>query len=174
MPSTVRMESGVEGRGRRTSGGSADGSSTRVGRRCLMADSVATIQPKFAGHETFTLHYGWLKKAVDCDCKDPEVFLQDDALVTLGVGKKRWIRSIRQLGADDWHLGRRPSKPRNRGGVRPKPTAMSAASCCCGPGRRAIAGLEERRARCGCCHLESGFHAVRGRRLVLRSLRRTR
>ena len=59
-----------------------------------MTASVATIQPKFAGHETFTLRYGWLKKAVDATGKDPEVFLRDDALVTLGVGKNM-VRSIR-------------------------------------------------------------------------------
>jgi len=49
-----------------------------------MPENVATIQPKFAGHETFTLRYGWLKKAVDATQKAPDVFLQDDALVTLG------------------------------------------------------------------------------------------
>jgi hypothetical protein len=52
-----------------------------------MPESVATIQPKFAGHETFTLRYGWLKKAVDATQKNPEVFGRGDALVTLGEGK---------------------------------------------------------------------------------------
>lgn len=34
-----------------------------------MAESVTTIQPRFAGHETFTLRYGWLKKAVHAVCE---------------------------------------------------------------------------------------------------------
>ncbi len=50
--------------------------------------------PKFAGHETFTLRYGWLKKAVDATQERQDLFLQDDALVTLGVGKIM-VRSIR-------------------------------------------------------------------------------
>ena len=56
--------------------------------------------PKFAGHETFTLRYGWLKKAVDATRQRQDIFLQDDALVTLGVGKNM-VRSI----AGDGHFG---------------------------------------------------------------------
>jgi hypothetical protein len=53
--------------------------------------------PKFAGHETFTLRYGWLKKAVDATLDRQDIFLQDDALVTLGVGKNM-VRAIRHWG----------------------------------------------------------------------------
>ena len=50
--------------------------------------------PRFAGHETFTLRYGWLKKSMDAVFEDPEVFTCDDVLTTLGVGKNT-VRSIR-------------------------------------------------------------------------------
>ena len=63
-----------------------------------MSSVVTTgTSPKFAGHETFTLRYGWLKKAVDATGERPDVFSQDDALVTLGVGKNM-VRSIRHWG----------------------------------------------------------------------------
>ena len=42
--------------------------------------------PRFAGQETFSLRYGWLKKAVDATVADTPVFTRDDALITLGVG----------------------------------------------------------------------------------------
>jgi len=79
-----------------------------------MPENVTTIQPKFAGHETFTLRYGWLKKAVDATGKDPEVFLRDDALVTLGVGKNM-VRSIRHWGLMTGVLEEDQTKPNNRG-----------------------------------------------------------
>ena len=53
-----------------------------------MTTILGETPPKFAGHETFTLRYGWLKKAVDA------TGLRDDALVTLGAGKNM-VRSIR-------------------------------------------------------------------------------
>lgn len=37
---------------------------------------VRDIPPKFAGHETFTLRYGWLKKAVDATLERQDIFLQ--------------------------------------------------------------------------------------------------
>lgn len=47
--------------------------------------------PQFSGHETFTLKYGWLKKAYDfaADTQGNErsVFLREDAAAQLGVGK---------------------------------------------------------------------------------------
>ena len=49
-------------------------------------------RPQFTGHETFTLRYGWLKKAYDA-VKQPTAndersfFLQEDAAAKLGVGK---------------------------------------------------------------------------------------
>lgn len=49
---------------------------------------------KFSGHETFTLRYGWLTKAVAGVKSDPEIFARDDAMVVFGVGKNM-VRSIR-------------------------------------------------------------------------------
>jgi hypothetical protein len=65
----------------------------------------------FSGHETFVLRYGWLKKAYDAVVSDPGVFLQDDAVVTLGVGKNM-VRSIRH-----WALacGVLREEPKTRG-----------------------------------------------------------
>jgi hypothetical protein len=51
----------------------------------------------FSGHETFVFRYTWLKKAVDAVKSDPRVFGQEDAIVTLGVGKNM-VRSIRHWG----------------------------------------------------------------------------
>jgi hypothetical protein len=52
------------------------------------------VQHSFSGHETFPFRYPWLKKGVDGVRADPEVFLRDDAITTLGVGKNM-VRSIR-------------------------------------------------------------------------------
>jgi hypothetical protein len=51
----------------------------------------------FSGHETFAFRYAWLKKAVDAVAVDPNVFNQEDAVVTLGVGKNM-VRSMRHWG----------------------------------------------------------------------------
>ena len=51
----------------------------------------------FSGHETFVFRYTWLKKAIDAVRVDPRVFGQDNAIVTLGVGKNM-VRSIRHWG----------------------------------------------------------------------------
>lgn len=48
----------------------------------------------FTGHETFVFRYGWLTKAVVAVSKNPAIFGDDDAIVTLGVGKNM-VRSIR-------------------------------------------------------------------------------
>jgi hypothetical protein len=48
----------------------------------------------FSGHETFPFRYSWLKKGVDAVKDDPTVFLHDDAMTRLGVGKNM-VRSIR-------------------------------------------------------------------------------
>ena len=75
--------------------------------------------PSFAGHETFTLRYGWLKKAVDATKADHLVFTLDNALVTLGVGKNM-VRSIRHWGLATGVLEEDPSIPNNRGrSIRP-------------------------------------------------------
>ncbi|GAP08691.1 hypothetical protein ATHL_03598 [Anaerolinea thermolimosa] len=41
----------------------------------------------FGGHEKFTFRYGWLKKGLDAVLENPDIFSQEDAFVTLGVGK---------------------------------------------------------------------------------------
>lgn len=45
------------------------------------------MQPVFSRHETFPPRNGWLKKGFDALKKDPEFFNQEDAAVSLGVGK---------------------------------------------------------------------------------------
>ena len=52
------------------------------------------MKPSFGGHEKFVFRQGWLKKGVDAVSKNPAVFADDHALVTLGVGKNM-VRSIR-------------------------------------------------------------------------------
>ena len=55
----------------------------------------------FSGHGTFPFRYTWLKKAVDAVSADPFLFRQEDALVTLGVGKnmvdsiKYWATTLK-------------------------------------------------------------------------------
>ena len=42
---------------------------------------------RFSGHQTFVFRHGWLEKGVRAVDGCPNIFLQDDALVRLGVGK---------------------------------------------------------------------------------------
>ena len=65
----------------------------------------------FSGHETFVFRYFWLKKAVDAVEADPRVFAQEDAIVTLGVGKNM-VRSIRHWGLATGVLD---EEPKSRG-----------------------------------------------------------
>ncbi|RKU07522.1 DUF4007 domain-containing protein [Candidatus Poribacteria bacterium] len=54
------------------------------------------INASFSGHETFPFRYTWLKKGVDAVDKvkgKPTIFANDDATITLGVGKNM-VRSI--------------------------------------------------------------------------------
>lgn len=53
-----------------------------------------TPRPTFGGHEKFVFRQGWLTKGVKAVKTDPLVFIHDEALVTLGVGKNM-VRSIR-------------------------------------------------------------------------------
>ena len=55
---------------------------------------VGTVQHSFSGHETFPFRYPWLKKGFDAVRENGNVFLDDDAITTLGVGKNM-VRSIR-------------------------------------------------------------------------------
>ena len=52
------------------------------------------VEPIFARHETFHPRFGWLKKGFDLIKEDPNIFLREDAPVSLGVGKNM-VRSIR-------------------------------------------------------------------------------
>jgi hypothetical protein len=79
---------------------------------------MALIEPlahsySFSGHETFVFRYPWLKKAADAVRKDPRVFTQDDAIVTLGVGKNM-VRSIRHWGLATGVLS---EEPKSRGAI---------------------------------------------------------
>lgn len=81
----------------------------------IIRTAAAVIQsPKFAGHETFCLRYGWPKKAVDAAAADPLVFTRDEAVITLGVGKNM-VRSIRHWGLMSGILEESPDQPNNRG-----------------------------------------------------------
>src|SRR5438132_1281631 len=51
-------------------------------------------QASFSGHETFPFRYPWLKKGFDAVRQDNGVFVREDAITTLGVGKNM-VRSIR-------------------------------------------------------------------------------
>jgi hypothetical protein len=73
-----------------------------------------TQSPKFAGHETFSLRYGWPKKAVDATAADPLVFTRDEAVIALGVGKNM-VRSIRHWGLMTGILEETPEQANNRG-----------------------------------------------------------
>lgn len=59
----------------------------------LMEKSTVS-SPVFARHETFHPRFGWLKKGYDAAVKNSNIFLEEDAAVTLGVGKNM-VRSIR-------------------------------------------------------------------------------
>ena len=70
----------------------------RAFRRLTVAASPAT---------TFPLRYTWLPKAVANVARDPYVFLKEDAMVTLGVGKnmvaviRHWGLACGMLEEDD-------------------------------------------------------------------------
>ena len=49
---------------------------------------------KFSGHQTFVARNGWLEKGVDLISKNPHGFLEDDAVIQLGVGKNM-VESIK-------------------------------------------------------------------------------
>lgn len=55
---------------------------------------MTRIKPILGGHETFAFRNGWLKKGVDAAHENPTIFTNENALVTLGVGKNM-VRSIR-------------------------------------------------------------------------------
>jgi hypothetical protein len=57
-----------------------------------MADQSLAVS--FSGHETFPFRYPWMKKGVDAVAHDSQVFVSDEAMTRLGVGKNM-VRSIR-------------------------------------------------------------------------------
>lgn len=75
---------------------------------------VGAVQHSFSGHETFPFRYPWLKKGYDAVLADGNVFLRDDAITTLGVGKNM-VRSIRHwclaagVLAENRELGLQPT-----------------------------------------------------------------
>jgi hypothetical protein len=75
----------------------------------------------FSGHETFPFRYAWLKKGLDAATDDGTVFLRDDALTTLGVGKNM-VRPIRH-----WSLVDSRSPCGARGYSKPHPVGPPAA-----------------------------------------------
>ena len=69
------------------------------------------LNPKtvsFGRHESFPLRFGWITKGLDALKNDPAVFSQEDATVTLGVGKNM-VASIRH-----WLQAARLAEPSSR------------------------------------------------------------
>lgn len=54
----------------------------------------SAAMPTFARHETFHPRYGWIYKGFSAAAKNPNIFLEPDATVTLGVGKNM-VNAIR-------------------------------------------------------------------------------
>lgn len=67
----------------------------------------------FAQHETFHARYGWFRKAVTEAGLSPNVFLAEDATVTLGVGKNM-VRAIRFWGTAAKLLSEVPAPGKGR------------------------------------------------------------
>ena len=56
-----------------------------------------SVSTSFSGHETFPLRFPWLAKSVEAVTDDPEVFRDETAIATFGVGRNM-VRSIRHWG----------------------------------------------------------------------------
>lgn len=81
----------------------------------MIATAVSAIdRGSFGGHETFPLRFAWLRKAVQHVDFDAQVFLADDAMVRLGVGKNM-VRSIKHWGMTIGVVEEDPEVPNNRG-----------------------------------------------------------
>ena len=52
-----------------------------------------TPTPSFSGHETFPLRFSWLAKAVEAADDNPEIFGDEVAIATFGVGRNM-VRAI--------------------------------------------------------------------------------
>ena len=79
---------------------------------------ASATQHTFSGHETFPFRYPWLNKGFDAVEQDGDVFLRDDAITTLGVGKNM-VRSIRH-----WCLTAGIVEPNQSDGGSLKPTKL--------------------------------------------------
>ncbi|MGN9915364.1 DUF4007 family protein [Micromonospora palomenae] len=79
-----------------------------------MTDTLITAcERAFARHETFHARYGWFRKAVIEAGKNPDLFVAEDATVTLGVGKNM-VRAIRFWGGAAKVLVEAPSSGKRR------------------------------------------------------------
>jgi hypothetical protein len=72
----------------------------------------------FGGHESFAFRQGWLKKGVDAIKSTASAFVEDDAVVRLGVGKNM-VRSIRTWSLATQIIAETPAV----GGARLRPLA---------------------------------------------------
>lgn len=91
-----------------------------------LSASLLPANPSFAGHQTFALRSGWLKKGIDAlqspAACDGSLFARPDALVILGVGKNM-VQSIRH-----WLLATRMAREETAdGGRRIIPTRLGVA-----------------------------------------------
>lgn len=68
----------------------------------------------FSGHQSFPFRHTWLTKGVVHCAEDPYLFSQDDAMVTLGVGKNM-VQSIRHWCLATRVLEENPEVKNNRG-----------------------------------------------------------
>jgi hypothetical protein len=71
------------------------------------------MTPSFSGHETFPLRFTWLAKAVEAATGNPDVFGDEAAIATFGVGRNM-VRSIKH-----WGLATGVLEAVGRGGVQP-------------------------------------------------------
>lgn len=69
--------------------------------------SRESIKYSFSGHETFPFRYTWLTKGVRYTFKFRNIFLREDALVVLGVGKnmvssiRHWCETLRLVSSPE-------------------------------------------------------------------------
>lgn len=88
--------------------------------RMLGAERI--ISPYFSGHESFTLRFAWLPKAVQSTLRHKDLFSQEDALVHLGVGKNM-VRSIRHWGVSSGFLDEVAARKNSRA-TKPVPSLL--------------------------------------------------
>lgn len=87
-----------------------------------MAAASRITSAYFSGHESFTLRFAWLPKAVHGTLKHRDLFNEDEALVHLGVGKNM-VRSIRHWGVSGGFLDEISATKGSRA-TRPTPSTL--------------------------------------------------